>query len=68
MARRVQHNAMDKAIRHVIAETRLAYFFNPCSYTAGAFNAALAVAQVFEREQAPDWIAQYLDQQRDRSR
>lgn len=38
------------AIRDLIAATRLANEFSPGSYTASAFNAALAVAQIAERE------------------
>ncbi len=52
---------MMKAITDVVAEARLAYQFCPGSYTASAFSAALAIAQLYEREAAPDWIALYLD-------
>jgi hypothetical protein len=61
-----QYDIIDKAISDLVAETRLAYTFVPGSYTGSAFNAALALEQVFARdalpvEPEPDWIALYLD-------
>jgi hypothetical protein len=63
-----QYDAISKAIRDLIAETRLAYQFSPGSYTMSAFNAALALDQVYARdavpvEAPPDWIAMYLEHQ-----
>ena len=46
----VRSPKLTKAIRHAIAEAELAYEFVPNSYTASAFNAGLAVEQVYLRE------------------
>ena len=45
MSSRLRSPTLTKAIRRAIREARLAYEFIPNSYTASAFNAALAVEQ-----------------------
>jgi hypothetical protein len=47
----------DSLLNDAIKEARLAYRFNPDSYTNGALSALLNAAYYTE----PDWIAEFLD-------
>ena len=49
-------DGLARSVRTMIAEAKLAYQFNPGSYTASAYAWALDVRK---RLEAPDWVECY---------